>query len=283
VTDRIFVSNLCIQGHHGVLAEETRLGQKFFIDIDCAADLKECVRDDDYSKAVCYSALCDLAIQVSASGPFKLIETFGDRIAVQILAQFSSVSEVRVRIRKPSAPIAGIVDHVGIEVKRVRSTPVAFSLGSNFGNKTGNLRAALALFSVEEGVEIDAVSHFYKTAPSGKEDQDWFLNACAIGQTNLSPRALLRLCKGLEIQMGRTPETRWGPRIIDIDLLFFGDTEMSTPGFTLPHPEMFNRAFVLIPLAEIAPEQRVAGRLIRDAAERLPRAPGDVVRLDNPF
>lgn len=126
MTDRIFVSNLCVQGYHGVLAEETRLGQKFFIDIDCAANLKECVRDDDYSKAVCYGTLCDLAIQVSSSGPFKLIETLGDRIAVQILVRFSSVSEVRVRIRKPSAPIAGIADHVGIEVNRVRNIRVAF-------------------------------------------------------------------------------------------------------------------------------------------------------------
>lgn len=280
MSNRIFVSNLCIHGHHGVSSEETRLGQKFFIDIDCLADFDECVREDDYSKAVCYGKLCDLAAQVSASGPFKLIETLGDRIAAQVLIEFPSVSEVCVRIRKPSAPIASMVDHVGIEVKRARSTRVAFSLGSNIGDKRANLRAALARLGFAANIDIEAVSHFYRTAPWGKEDQDWFLNACAIGWTSLSPRELLRLCKAIEIQMGRVPDIRWGPRVIDIDILFFGNREISTRELTLPHPEMFNRAFVLVPLAEIAPEYQIAGRFIREAVEHLPRRDGDVVRTD---
>ncbi|TGQ77239.1 2-amino-4-hydroxy-6-hydroxymethyldihydropteridine diphosphokinase [Mesorhizobium sp. M8A.F.Ca.ET.165.01.1.1] len=282
VTDRVFVSNLCVHGYHGVLSEETRLGQKFFIDIDCVSDLEQCVRDDDYSKAVCYATLCNLAVEVSASGPFRLIETLGDRIAERVLVGFPSVSEVLVRIRKPSAPIAHALDHVGIEVRRARKSRVAFALGSNIGNKQANLRAALSLLSLEEGVEIDAVSHFYKTAAWGATDQDWFVNGCAIGLTSLPPRHLLQRCKAIESQIGRTPERPWGPRLIDIDVLFVGDAEIRLPGCALPHPEMFNRAFVLVPLAEIASEQKVMGRLVGNAVAQLQRIAGDVVRLDDP-
>jgi dihydroneopterin aldolase/2-amino-4-hydroxy-6-hydroxymethyldihydropteridine diphosphokinase len=283
MADRVFVSNLCIRARHGGFAEETKLGRKLFIDIDCVVDPQDSARDDDYSKAVCYRALCDLAAEISESGPFKLIEALGDRIAREALARFSSVSEIRIQIREPSAPIASMVDHVGIEVKRVRSTRIAFSLGSNVGNKVANIRNALARLGGEPHIEIDAVSHFYQTEPWGKSDQDWFVNACATGRTSLQPRDLLRRCKALEIQIGRTPGLRWGPRVIDIDLLFFGDKELCTGDLTLPHPEMFNRAFVLAPLAEIAPDQSVAGRRIGDAAKLLQRAGQEVARLDDPY
>ncbi|MGA2794655.1 MAG: 2-amino-4-hydroxy-6-hydroxymethyldihydropteridine diphosphokinase [Roseiarcus sp.] len=168
-------------------------------------------------------------------------------------------------------------------MERVRSASIAFSLGSNVGNKAANLRNALARLGSEPHIEIDAVSHFYQTEPWGKSDQDWFVNACATGRTSLRPRDLLRRCKAIEIQIGRTPGPRWGPRVIDIDLLFFGDEEFRSDDLTLPHPEMFNRAFVLVPLAEIAPDRLVAGRRVGDAAELLQRSTDEVVRLDDPY
>ncbi|MGP9819611.1 2-amino-4-hydroxy-6-hydroxymethyldihydropteridine diphosphokinase [Salinarimonas sp. NSM] len=282
MTDRVFVSNLCLFAHHGVFPEETRLGQRFYVDIDCGTDVEEAARSDDPEATVDYGALCALASEVSASGPFKLVETLAERIAGRVLDAFPSVFDVRVRVRKPAAPIAASIDHAGVEILRVRRTPIALALGSNVGDSRATLRATLARLGAAPGLAIEAVSHVYRTAPWGREDQQDFLNACAIGWTSLPPRALLRLCKALEVQLGRTPEVRWGPRVIDIDVLHYGDLAMRGAELTLPHPELFARPFVLVPLAEIAPDRVIAGMRIADALARLARKPGDVVRLDDP-
>jgi dihydroneopterin aldolase/2-amino-4-hydroxy-6-hydroxymethyldihydropteridine diphosphokinase len=280
MTGQVRVKNLCLHGYHGVHPEEQKLGQKFFIDIDCLLDLTVCADEDDYKKAVCYGTLCDLALEVSELRPCNLIETLGVRIADTVLRRYKSVNEVRVRVRKPNAPIAAALDHVEIEIVRTRKRLVAFSLGSNIGDKPGNLRTALAWMNTLEGTVIDRVSRFYKTAPWGETDQDWFLNACATGWTTADPHALLRALKRIELTLGRVPGRRWGPRAIDLDILFVDDLQVETPLLTLPHRDMFDRAFVLIPMAEIAADQMVLGRNIGNAAARIPVADGDIVPLE---
>jgi dihydropteroate synthase len=157
---------------------------------------------------------------------------------------------------------------------------VALALGSNIGDKVANLRRALRAIAGEPGVELTAVSRFYRTPPWGKTDQDWFLNACALARTNLKPEALLERVKRLEVELGREPTERWGPRVIDIDLIAYGDIALKTERLTLPHPELFNRAFVLVPLAEIAPDLIIAGVRIGKAAARLGPEAEEVLPLD---
>ena len=282
MADRIFVSNLCLHGRHGVPAEESALEQKFFVDIDCAVDMDDALRDDDYTKTLCYGALCDVAAEIASSGRFNLIETLADRIANGILARFAAVSKIRVRIRKPFAPIAAALDHVGAEVVRHRATRFGLSLGSNVGNKLDNIAKAISRLADCPDVDIEEVSHFYRTAPWGKTDQDWFVNACVLGTTSANPRDLLRRCKGVEIQIGRLKNARWGPRVVDIDLLFMGKIAMEDAELTLPHKEIFNRAFVLQPLAEIAPDEVVAGRNVGQAAAEQNLGDGEIVRIEDP-
>jgi 2-amino-4-hydroxy-6-hydroxymethyldihydropteridine diphosphokinase len=157
---------------------------------------------------------------------------------------------------------------------------VVFALGGNVGDKVANLRRALRAIAGEPGVELTAVSRFYRTPPWGKTDQDWFLNACAIGRTNLQPEALLERVKRLEVELGREPAERWGPRVIDIDLIAYGEVTLKSERLTLPHPELFNRAFVLVPLAEIAPDLMIAGVRIGEAAVRLGAEAAEVLPLD---
>ena len=157
---------------------------------------------------------------------------------------------------------------------------VALSLGSNVGDKAGTLRRALSAFADEPEIELRAVSRFYRTAPWGKTDQDWFVNACALILTSLPPETLLDRVKSLEVRLGRTPAERWGPRVIDVDLLAYDDLELKGDRLTLPHPELFNRAFVLVPLADIAPERVIDGRRVGEAAARLSVAPSEVAPLD---
>lgn len=143
---------------------------------------------------------------------------------------------------------------------------VGFGIGSNMGDKVANVRRAQAhLFGTGE-VRFRAASSIYRTAPWGYAAQDWFANACAVGETDLAPADLLALTQELEQALGRTPSFHWGPRLIDIDILYYEGMEIEGARLTLPHRELFRRAFVLVPLAEIRPSLVLGGRAVATAA-----------------
>jgi len=125
-------------------------------------------------------------------------------------------------------------------------------LGTNLGEREQNMATALA--RLQERLCLVAVSSLYETAPWGVTDQPPFLNAAIAAETDLSPTELLAFAKGMEREMGRQPSGRWGPRLIDIDILLYGDLVLQTPDLVIPHPRLAERAFVLVPLAEIAPD-----------------------------
>ena len=140
------------------------------------------------------------------------------------------------------------------------------SLGANLGNREETLREAVRRIGAAEGVEIVAVSSVYETEPWGRIDQPRFLNLAVAVETTLSPEALLVLTQSIENALGRVRHERWGARTIDI--LCCEGVERKTPELTLPHPYMTERAFVLVPLAEIAPALAVKGKTVeawRDA------------------
>ncbi|WP_051335747.1 2-amino-4-hydroxy-6-hydroxymethyldihydropteridine diphosphokinase [Methylocapsa acidiphila] len=145
-------------------------------------------------------------------------------------------------------------------------TQIGLGLGSNIGDKAGNIRRALNLLEERGIVRLTAVSSIYRTAPWGFVEQDFFANACALGETLLEPLELLAATTAIERDMGREPTVRWGPRLIDVDILFHGDASFQHEQLNLPHKDLFNRAFVLIPLAEIAPSLSLSGRSIQEAA-----------------
>lgn len=153
---------------------------------------------------------------------------------------------------------------------------VALSLGSNLGDKRGNIAKALSALD-EGGARIVARSADYRTEPWGPIAQDWFVNACALAETDLAPDDLLALCLRVERELGRIRELKWGPRVIDIDILTYDDLELNTPSLTLPHPYIGERAFVLVPLAEIARDLKLGGRPVADMLAGLNR--GDVTKL----
>lgn len=126
------------------------------------------------------------------------------------------------------------------------------ALGSNLGDRERNLRRGLLLL-LQQGVEVERVSSFIVTEPYGVTDQPQFLNGVCRVRTVLPPLALLRTLLAVERQMGRVRLRRWGERNIDLDLLLYEDVLLDTPELRLPHPDMQNRDFVLLPLAEIAP------------------------------
>jgi 2-amino-4-hydroxy-6-hydroxymethyldihydropteridine diphosphokinase len=122
------------------------------------------------------------------------------------------------------------------------------------------------------GVRITARSHWYRTAPWGNVAQPDFINLCAAGETALAPRALLDLVHAIEAALGRERGERWGRRVVDIDILIYGDEGIDVPDLTVPHPHLTERAFVLVPLADIAPDRVIAGRPVHDWAAVVDRS-----------
>jgi len=151
----------------------------------------------------------------------------------------------------------------------MRRAFVAF--GGNVGDARDTIARAIAQFCDGDRVRLIARSSDYRTPPWGKTDQPAFINACIIVETGLTPLGLLDRAHEVERAFGRDrhKEERWGPRSLDIDLLTYGDDMLDDPDLTLPHPRLFERAFVLAPLTEIAPNAVVAGRSLREALERL--------------
>ena len=138
--------------------------------------------------------------------------------------------------------------------------PVFLGLGGNIGDPAAAMGAALRILDADPSTEVVAVSSLYRTPPWGKTDQPDFLNAAAELRTSLAPRALLTLCLEAERTLKRERLERWGPRLIDIDVLVYGGLHIHEPGLEVPHPRMLERAFVLVPLAEIAPDFVIAGK-----------------------
>ena len=154
---------------------------------------------------------------------------------------------------------------------------VAIGLGSNLGDRAENLAAGRKGLATR-GVTWQAISQVYETEPLLPDtpqttEQRAYLNQVAVGETELSPQALLEVCLGVEQEQGRVRTVRWGPRTLDLDILLYADRRIEEPGLIVPHPEMARRAFVLIPLAEAAPDWPVPGTG-KTAAELAATVPG---------
>jgi len=151
-------------------------------------------------------------------------------------------------------------------------------LGTNMGDKPANIERAIALIAAPGDVRVLARSPLYRTAAWGKTDQDWFVNACIGVATDLSARDLLARCQDVEARMGRERKEHWGPRVIDVDILTYRDATIRERDLTVPHPLIAQRAFVLVPLADIAPDVEIGGRSIADLLRDID--PREVVVLD---
>ena len=152
------------------------------------------------------------------------------------------------------------------------TTAAYISLGSNQGRKTQNLDQAVHCLGQESGIVPGTLSQVYYTEPQGVKAQPWFVNQVLelFCSSDWEPRSFVRRLLAIETRLGRIRSERWGPRVIDLDLLLWGETVSHSPEATVPHPRMAERAFVLVPLLEIRPDIRLpGGRPVRELCDRL--------------
>jgi 2-amino-4-hydroxy-6-hydroxymethyldihydropteridine diphosphokinase len=148
----------------------------------------------------------------------------------------------------------------------------AIGLGSNVGDKRANIARAVSLLTSDGDIRLIARSRDYRSAPWGVLEQDWFVNAVITVSTALSARQLLQRCQRVENEMGRVRLRKWGPRLIDVDVLAYRDQVIDEPDLKVPHPLIAERGFVVLPLKEIAPSLSIRGQSLDQMLERLDTA-----------
>lgn len=250
--DKIIIENLELIAEHGVFKEEKFLGQKFIISVEMTTDTREAGKTGNLNASTHYGFVADDIEKIFTGESFDLIETCAEKIAEMILTKYPLISEVKVTVKKPWAPIRKHFDFVAVEITRKWHT-VYLSLGTNMGDKKKNLLAAIEKIGKLENTKVTSQSTILETEPFGYTEQDMFLNACIEIKTLFTPQELLEKLLNIELEMGRVRTIKWGPRIIDIDILFFDDEIIQDKNLAVPHPWISERMFVLEPLCEIAP------------------------------
>lgn len=251
--DYIEIKNLEVYANHGVLAEEKKLGQKFYIDAKLYVDVLNAAASDDVENSVNYAEVTEVIQKVFKGKSTNLIETAAQSLAGILLARFTKIDRIDMTVKKPSAPVDAHFDYMSVNITRSRHTAY-IALGSNIGDREQHLKNALAkIEELGEFVKLEKISSFYNTAPVGYVEQPDFLNAVVKVKTILEPEELLSILQEIENTEGRERKIHWGPRTLDLDILLFDDMVINTDTLVIPHPEMTKRDFVLVPLCEIAP------------------------------
>lgn len=250
--DKIYINNLEFIGFHGVFPEEKKLGQKFLVSLELTVDTREAGKTGDLTKSVHYGLVAQDVEKLFLEKSIDLIETCAENIAEMVLKKYELVKEVKVIVKKPWAPLQMHFENVAVEITR-KWHRVYLSLGSNIGNKRKNLLEAIRKIGELENTEVVKSSTILETEPFGYLEQDNFLNACLEVKTLMTAQEFLKEILQIELDMGRVREIKWGPRIIDIDILFYDKEIIEEDNLAVPHPWICEREFVLDPLSEIAP------------------------------
>ncbi len=251
--DEIRIEGLEVYARHGVFPEETSLGQKFFVNATLYTDCRRAGKSDDLSLSTDYGAVCQVIHRFLTDHTYRLLEAACENLARKLLLEFPGVQGLTLEIRKPSAPIPLPFASVSVTVTRGWRRAVV-ACGSNMGDKEQYIETAVHKIADDMNCRIVRCADRIVTKPYGGVEQDDFVNGALLIETLYEPEELLEFLNRLETEAGRERSGHWGPRTLDLDLIFYGDEIIRTGKLTVPHPDMCNRDFVLTPLAQIVPD-----------------------------
>lgn len=252
--DKICIDNLTVYANHGVFGEEKKLGQKFNVSAVLYADLRAAGVTDELDKSIDYGYVCKFIDTFMKENTYNLLEAVAENLAFALLkdASVSGLRKVDITISKPWAPIMLPVENISVSISRQWHTAY-IALGSNMGDRDRFLDMAVETLENDENCYVSKVSDYIETKPYGVTDQADFLNGCLELKTLYTPEELLEVCQTIESLANRVRTIKWGPRTLDLDILFYDEEIISTKNLTVPHPQIPLRDFVLEPLAQIAP------------------------------
>ena len=268
--DEIRIEDLEIYAYHGVYPEENKKGQSFYVNAVISTDTHIAGLRDDLALSTDYGEVCHFLTEWIQGHIFRLIETAAETSARQILLHFPLVREVDVEIRKPSAPIGLPFSSVSVRIRRGWHR-VYLSIGSNLGDREDYIRSGISNLGEREEIRLGRLSDLIVTKPYGGVEQGDFLNCALELETLFTPRELLEELHRVETLACRERLVHWGPRTLDMDILFYDGEIYQDEELTIPHVDLQNRFFVLRPMAQIAPGLRhpILGKTIGQLLEEL--------------
>ncbi|HIZ74041.1 MAG TPA: 2-amino-4-hydroxy-6-hydroxymethyldihydropteridine diphosphokinase [Candidatus Mediterraneibacter stercoravium] len=268
--DKIKITDLEVFANHGVFPEENVLGQKFLVSATLYTDTRKAGLTDDLNASIHYGEISAFIDRYLREHTFKLLERAAESLAEELLLRTKGLEKIILEIKKPWAPVKLPLKTVSAEIERGWHTAY-IALGSNMGDRKHYLDNAVKSLNAVKGCSVKKISHFIETSPYGVTDQGDFLNGCLELRTLLPPDELLEELHRIEKQAGRERIMRWGPRTLDLDIIFYDNLIIEDAGLCIPHVEMHKRNFVLEPLCEIAPYKRhpVYGKTVWEMNQNL--------------
>ncbi|MBP5198620.1 MAG: 2-amino-4-hydroxy-6-hydroxymethyldihydropteridine diphosphokinase [Lachnospiraceae bacterium] len=268
--DRIKIDGLQVFAHHGVYDFETKKGQNFYINAELFCDTRKAGKSDELSDSTNYGEVCEFIKDFMEKNTYKLLEAVAENLSKAILLKYDLIKYIKLEICKPEAPIQIPFKNVSVEVKRGWTT-VFLSGGSNMGDSVNTLNGAIEMLKEDPDIKNVTPSKFIITKPYGGVEQDDFVNCAIMLETILDPETLLDRLHEIESFYKRERKVHWGPRTLDLDIVFFGKTVYESDRLIIPHVDMQNRAFVLEPLAELAPNFRhpILGKTVEEMLNSL--------------
>ena len=250
--DKIHIKDLEIIGFHGAIPEEKVLGQKFVLSFELDVDLRQAGKNDDLTKTVHYGELAQKVEEEFSKTSYDLIEKAAEEICEFVLLNYPLVKKVKLLLKKPWAPTRKHVEYVAVEIER-KWNKVYIAAGSNLGDKEETLKEAIDKIDKRKDCVVTKVSNFYTTDPVGYEDQDQFVNCVFEINTLQTPSELMDTLLEVEKDFKRERIIRWGPRTLDLDIIFYDDILSYDEHILIPHPRAHERQFVMKPMCDINP------------------------------
>ena len=250
--DKIHIKDLEIIGFHGAIPEEKVLGQKFVLSFELDVDLRQAGKNDDLTKTVHYGELAQKVEEEFTKTSYDLIEKAAEEICEFVLLNYPLVKKVKLLLKKPWAPTRKHVEYVAVEIER-KWNKVYIAAGSNLGDKEETLKEAIYIIDKRKDCVVTKVSNFYTTDPVGYEDQDQIVNCAFEIDTLQTPSELMDTLLEVEKDFKRERIIRWGPRTLDLDIIFYNDIISYDEHILIPHPRAHERQFVMKPMCDINP------------------------------
>ncbi|MCR5797364.1 MAG: 2-amino-4-hydroxy-6-hydroxymethyldihydropteridine diphosphokinase [Eubacterium sp.] len=268
--DKIQIKDIECFSNHGVLKEENVLGQKFLVTADLYVNTRKAGTSDSLEDSVDYAEVAHYINEIMGQRTCKLIESVAEIIATKILIRYKSLLGIKITIKKPWAPIMLPLETVSLSVERMWKK-VYVSVGSNIGHREEHIQNAYNTIRNNEKCKNAYMSRIIETEPYGYTEQDDFLNGVICFETIYDPRELLDFLQDVEKQGGRTREIHWGPRTIDLDIIYYDDLIIQEEDLIIPHREAHIRDFVLRPMCDVAPffKHPVFGKTMTELLEEL--------------